>query len=52
MPKKLPQTVEDCFICPYQEYRKEQRGFYCKFKGRTLDLFNQQIPDWCPLEDA
>jgi hypothetical protein len=53
MIKKLPQTIDRCERCPYFDVRDNMNlyfGSFCNLANKIL-LPQNDIPDWCPLED-
>ena len=47
--KKLPQTTESCWTCPFHMFDNVYKNHFCNLKWQKLEM--DFIPDWCPLEN-
>jgi hypothetical protein len=45
--------IKDCCMCPYKTGHYNRNGWvdYCTLAS-TAWIYDDKIPDWCPLPDA
>lgn len=44
-------TIDECGYCKYSDFRDGIGDYYCRKEEREISDIDD-IPDWCPLEDA